>query len=94
MKTKNVIQFRDFLKPYKKAYISSIALAVIGVFFGLVPYYIAYHLLVNIQKMCIRDSAVGAKKPLCHATFQTRFEHDRGIIPKPAKTVFYYVTDT
>ena len=49
MKTKNVIQFRDFLKPYKKAYISSIALAVIGVFFGLVPYYIAYHLLVNIQ---------------------------------------------
>lgn len=49
MKTKNVIQFRDFLKPYKKAYISSIALAVIGVFFGLVPYYIAYRLLVNIQ---------------------------------------------
>ena len=49
VKTKNVIQFRDFLKPYKKAYISSIALAVIGVFFGLVPYYIAYHLLVNIQ---------------------------------------------
>ena len=38
--------------------------------------------------------AVGAKKPLCHATFQTRFEHDRGIIPKPAKTVFYNVTDT
>ena len=37
--------------------------------------------------------AVGAKKPLRHAAFQTRFEHDRGIIPKPAKTVFYCVTD-
>ena len=38
--------------------------------------------------------AVGAKKPLCHAAFQTRFEHDRGFIPKPAKTVFYCVTGT
>ena len=38
--------------------------------------------------------AVGAKKPLRHAAFQTRFEHDRGFIPKPAKTVFYCVTGT
>lgn len=37
--------------------------------------------------------AVGAKKPLRHAAFQTRFEHDRGFMPKPAKTVFYCVTD-
>ena len=36
--------------------------------------------------------AVGAKKPLRHAAFETRFEHDGGFIPKPAKTVFYCVT--
>ncbi len=33
------------------------------------------------------------EKALRHAAFQTRFEHDRGFIPKPAKTVFYCVTD-
>ena len=38
--------------------------------------------------------AVGAKKPLRHAAFQTRFEHDRGFMPKSEKTVFYCVTDT
>ena len=28
---------------------------------------------------------VGTKKPLRHAAFQTRFEHDKGFIPKPEK---------
>lgn len=49
MRTENATQFRDFLKPYKKAYIGSVTLAILGVFFGLCPYYIAYYLLSNIQ---------------------------------------------
>lgn len=50
MRAENPTRFRDFLKPYKVAYIGSVVLAIIGVFFGLAPYYIAYRLLINIQK--------------------------------------------
>lgn len=49
MRTENATRFLDFLKPYKKAYISSVTLAILGVFLGLCPYYITYYLLINIQ---------------------------------------------
>ena len=45
MRSEKVIRFYDFLKPYKIAYIGSVLLAIIGVFWGLAPYYILYRLL-------------------------------------------------
>lgn len=39
--------FGDFLKPYAGKYVASVSLAIAGVFFGLVPYYIAYRLLIG-----------------------------------------------
>lgn len=41
-------RFGDFLKPYAGKYIASVSLAIAGVFFGLVPYYIAYRLLIGL----------------------------------------------
>lgn len=41
-------RFGDFLKPYTGKYVASVALAIAGVFFGLVPYYIAYRLLIGL----------------------------------------------
>jgi len=40
-------RFGDFLKPYAGKYVASVSLAIAGVFFGLVPYYIAYRLLIG-----------------------------------------------
>ena len=40
-------RFGDFLKPYVGKYVASVSLAIAGVFFGLVPYYIAYRLLIG-----------------------------------------------
>lgn len=40
--------FGDFLKPYAGKYIASVALAIAGVLFGLVPYYITYRLLIGL----------------------------------------------
>ena len=37
-----------FLKPYAGKYVASVSLAIAGVFFGLVPYYIAYRLLIGL----------------------------------------------
>lgn len=41
-------RFGDFLKPYAGKYVASVSLAIAGVFFGLVPYYIAYRLLIGL----------------------------------------------
>lgn len=41
-------RFGDFLKPYVGKYVASVSLAIAGVFFGLVPYYIAYRLLIGL----------------------------------------------
>lgn len=41
-------RFGDFLKPYVGKYVASVALAIAGVFFGLVPYYIVYRLLIGL----------------------------------------------
>lgn len=40
-------RFGDFLKPYAGKFVASVSLAIAGVFFGLVPYYIAYRLLIG-----------------------------------------------
>ena len=40
----------DFVKLQIPAYIISVFLAVVGVFFGLLPYYMVYRLLTNIYK--------------------------------------------
>ena len=40
-------RFGAFLKPYAGKYVASVSLAIAGVFFGLVPYYIAYRLLIG-----------------------------------------------
>lgn len=41
-------RFGDFLKPYAGKYVASVSLAIAGMFFGLVPYYIAYRLLIGL----------------------------------------------
>lgn len=41
-------RFGDFLKPYAGKYVASVSLAIAGVFFGLIPYYIAYRLLIGL----------------------------------------------
>lgn len=37
--------------------------------------------------------AVGMKKPLIYAALRTRFSADKGLIPKPSKSLFYCVTN-
>ena len=54
-------RFGDFLKPYVGKYVASVALAIAGVFFGLVPYYIAYRLLIGLPTgYSYRELLVGA----------------------------------
>lgn len=54
-------RFGDFLKPYAGKYVASVALAIAGVFFGLVPYYIAYRLLIGLPAgYSYRELLVGA----------------------------------
>ena len=54
-------RFGDFLKPYTGKYVASVALAIAGVFFGLVPYYIAYRLLIGLPAgYSYRELLVGA----------------------------------
>lgn len=54
-------RFGDFLKPYAGKYVASVALAIAGVFFGLVPYYIAYRLLIGLPAgYFYRELLVGA----------------------------------
>ena len=61
MKEQMKKRFGDFLKPYTGKYVASVALAIAGVFFGLVPYYIAYRLLIGLPAgYSYRELLVGA----------------------------------
>lgn len=61
MKEQMKKRFGDFLKPYAGKYATSVALAIAGVFFGLVPYYIAYRLLIGLPAgYSYRELLVGA----------------------------------
>lgn len=54
-------RFGDFLKPCVGKYVASVVLAIAGVFFGLVPYYIAYRLLIGLPiGYSYRELSVGA----------------------------------
>ena len=50
MKRSKKLKFMDFLKIKIPIYIVSVFLAVVSVFFGLLPYYMVYRLLIKITE--------------------------------------------
>lgn len=53
------ISIKDFLKPNKWRYAGSVFLAISGVFFGLVPYFVIYKLLMRLaQAQCTINNVV------------------------------------
>jgi len=44
--------FKDFVKEQHPVYRVSVALAITSVFFGLLPYYAMYRLLLHIVQGC------------------------------------------
>ena len=42
-------RFADFVKPQAPAYFVSVFLAIVGVFFGLLPYDMVYRMLISIS---------------------------------------------
>ena len=51
-------EFMDFVKLQIPTYIISVFLAVVGVFFGLLPYYMVYRLLMDISESAETDTVV------------------------------------
>ena len=51
-------EFMDFVKLQIPTYIISVFLAVVGVFFGLLPYYMAYRLLMDISESAETNTVV------------------------------------
>ncbi len=47
---KENIKFKDFIISNISAYVLSVLLAITGVFFGLVPYFVVYRLLLSLSK--------------------------------------------
>jgi ATP-binding cassette subfamily B protein len=53
------MSFKDFIKPNKWRYAVSITLAICGVFFGLIPYFVIYKLLIGLtQTQCTTNDVV------------------------------------
>ena len=46
------MQFKDFMKEHIPVYGVSVTLAIASVFFGLLPYYAGYRLLLHIVQGC------------------------------------------
>ena len=46
------MRFKDFVKEHIPVYSVSVALAIASVFFGLLPYYMVYRLLLRIVQGC------------------------------------------
>lgn len=49
MKEEN-LNFKDFVRPKAFSYITSVFLAICGVFFGIVPYLVVYRLLIGLSE--------------------------------------------
>ena len=51
-------EFMDFVKLQIPTYIISVFLAIVGVFFGLLPYYMVYRLLMDISESAETNTVV------------------------------------